>query len=106
MKPKKPWIVQIQFHDKSVATCPMHLFRRKLAGTGIEVDRSYEPVRVAAGRFVGRGFATQRAVDRCNSGRNLWVRLPPRVLPLDGVDVQAFEEIKVARTDPQIGVNP
>lgn len=57
---RESWIVQVQLEDKTETNCPISTFKRRLKGTGIEVDMSYLPVRVAPGRFVGRGFATRK----------------------------------------------
>lgn len=91
---KLPWIIQIQFTDKRISSCPMHVFRRKFAGTGVEVDRSYEPVRVAPGRFVGRGFATARAAARVQSSVNFWIPAKPRP-PHPDYTLSLFQEIRV-----------
>jgi len=64
MRARKTLMIQVQLDDKEAATCPIHVLRRRLKGTGIEVDRCYAPVRVAPGRFVGRGLATARAARK------------------------------------------
>ena len=78
MRVKNLWLIQVQFEDHEMAACPMAIFRRRLKGSGVEVDTSYPPVRVAPGRFVGRGLATKGAEKKA------WT--------LGGV--QLFKEIK------------
>jgi hypothetical protein len=63
MKQKEPWLVQVVF-DKEVLVCSLSNFKRRIKGTGIELDMTYPPTRVAPGRFVGRGFATERTKRR------------------------------------------
>lgn len=113
---KTPWLIQLQFDDATMSVCPMHVFRRKLIGTGIEVDRTHDPVHVGRGRFVGRGFATKRAIEklhgsdpndpdrsRASRGSGFWLRGPRR---LDKAFVYVFEEIKISRIgEGQIGMN-
>lgn len=64
MQQREPWMIQVDFHDQSLTTCPVHVFRRELKGTGIEVDTSYMPAHVGRGRFVGRGFMTLKAAKK------------------------------------------
>ncbi len=64
MSVRDPWMIQVDFEDKSLTSCPLHVFRRELKGTGIEVDASYAPTHVGRGRFIGRGFATARAIKK------------------------------------------
>lgn len=73
------WMIQVQFEDRSVETCHVKAFRRKLKGTGVKVDMTYTPVRVAPGRFVGRGIATERAMRKILQGRS---------------DVRCFKELR------------
>lgn len=65
---REPFMIQIQFDDKNLVDCPLWMFKRRLKGTGIEVDGSYPPTRVGAGRFVGRGFVTPRV----SRGLRIW----------------------------------
>lgn len=58
------WLIQVQFDDKTITECPLPKFKRKLKGTGIEVDVTYKPVYVAPGRFIGRGRLTRRAARK------------------------------------------
>lgn len=84
---KESWLIQVQFADKTMMTCTLAAFRRKLKGTGVEVDTTYQPVRVAPGRFVGRGTATKR-VSRMLSGEGFYLSgAGPR-------DVTLFEDVK------------
>ena len=49
--------------------CDIATVKRELRGTGIEVDMTYEPKRVAPAIFVARGFGTKRAFRRsCGAG--------------------------------------
>ncbi len=61
---KEPWMIQIQIEDKEAKVFSASDLKRKLKGSGVEVDMLYEPVKVAPGRFVGRGSATERAERR------------------------------------------
>lgn len=65
---KKTWMIQIDL-GRDAMECPVWLLRKKLAGSGIEVDRTYPPTFVGKGRFVGRGFATERAAARIRGYR-------------------------------------
>lgn len=76
---RHPWVIQVQFKDKEMTACSMAVFKRMLKGTGVEVDASYPPTRVAPGRFVGRGLATKGALKKA----------------LARTDVHLFKEIKL-----------
>lgn len=59
---RRPWLVQVRLPaDRG---CSVLDLRKILKGSGVEVDRAYVPKRVAPATFVGRGWATKRAVDK------------------------------------------
>lgn len=69
---KKPWMIQVRLPaDKG---CSIDTLKKMLKGTGVEVDTTYVPKRVAPAIFVGRGFATARAVSIAQDGE--WVDIP------------------------------
>jgi hypothetical protein len=80
---KLPWMIQVHVADKDVKAMTVTELRRRLKGSGVEVDASYEPLRVAPGRFVGRGFATERAKNKLSS----WKR-----------DAVLFKELRMSAT--------
>lgn len=61
------WMIQVEFGDLSVKTCDHMTFKRKLKGTGVEVDTGYPIAFVGKGRFIGRGFATKRAAKKLSN---------------------------------------
>ena len=63
---KQAWMIQVQLEDKDVVSLSVFELKRKLKGSGVEIDMRYEPLRVAPGRFVGRGFATERAKNKAS----------------------------------------
>jgi len=65
---KQTWLIQVQIEDKEVKTFTVLELKRRLKGSGVEVDASYPPLRVAPGRFVGRGFATEKARVKASRG--------------------------------------
>lgn len=65
---KQPWMIQVQLEDKEAKTFTVLELKRRLKGSGVEVDPSYTPLRVAPGRFVGRGFATEKAKRKASKG--------------------------------------
>lgn len=97
----EPWLISVQFDDREMKACPIPVFRRRLKGTGIEMDRAYPITRVAPGRFVGRGFMTERAHKKLlrRPGQFFFhqagaARLePPRRRRRDASDLIVFREI-------------
>lgn len=87
---REPWMIQVDFEDKTITSCPLHVFRRELKGTGIEVDASYAPVHVGRGRFVGRGFATSRAIKRLTKR----IYIAGRERELRHGNIHPFKELK------------
>lgn len=102
MRVMEPWLISVQFDDREMKACPIPVFRRRLKGTGIELDRAYPITRVAPGRFVGRGFMTDRAHKKLLRRPGQFfiaqvgdpVRLdPPRRRRRNASDVIVFREI-------------
>lgn len=90
MTTKEAWMIQVQFEDKSLESCPIKLFKRKLKGSGVEVDITYTPVRVAPGRFVGRGFVTHGVKKKLQRS---WAFSGTR---MSGSNINFFKELKPA----------
>lgn len=100
--PRRVWLIQVRLlADKG---CTVADLRRRLKGTGVEVDRTYQPKRVAPAVFVGRGFATERAVRI--AGQGAWSCEPyggRRLLRPALRDVQFFEEVRFGDPPPPTG---
>ena len=74
-------MIQVQVEDKEATSFSALELKRRIKGSGVEVDMGYQPIKVAPGRFVGRGFATERARNKVLSTAR---------------DVVLFKELKVA----------
>ncbi len=93
MRERKTWLIRIRLlADKG---CAISEFKRKLKGTGVEIDTNYQPKRVGPALYVGRGFATARAVRVAQQGTwragphgSRYLRRTPRK------DILFFEEIR------------
>lgn len=97
-----PILVQVQFSDHETIECPVPVFRRRLKGSGIELDRSYPITRVAPGRFVGRGFMTPRARAKSLRRASVWFvgGEAVQVRARKASDLVLFEEIRVPESVP------
>jgi hypothetical protein len=82
---KQPWMIQVQVDDKDATAFSALELKRKLKGTGVEVDMCYAPVRVSPGRFVGRGSATEGARLKATKGNVLLFK------PLNVADARSPE---------------
>jgi hypothetical protein len=82
---RTPRLIQMRLLADS-ETCDVSAFKRRLRGSGVEVDTTYTPKRVGPAVFVARGVATERAWRRLGFGA--WA--PSRRSPM----LTIFEELR------------
>jgi len=85
--PRTPRLIRVRLLADN--GCDPGMLRRLLKGTGVEVDMTYAPKRVAPGIYVGRGFATERAWRKIK-----WRNVRRQSSVSRSADMHFFEEVR------------